>query len=71
MAQCQQRFLTNGAGVDPSWKENPQMFLHMRLMMEDTTLMMIKEMRLKIKEEAILFPTKKKKMVMQNSISSV
>ena len=49
MAQYQQRLLKKGAGVDPSWKEKPQMFLRTRLMMEETTLMMMKEMRLMMK----------------------
>ena len=71
MAQCQQRLLTNGIGVNPSGKENPQMFLHTRLMMEETTLMMINEMRLVMKEKEKLFPMKKNKTMIQNSISSV
>ena len=71
MAQCQQRLLTNGVGVNTSWKENPQTFLHTRLMIEETTLMMMKDMRLMMKEKEKLFPMKKKKTMMQNSIGSV
>ena len=40
-------------------------------MIEETKLMILKEMRLMMKEKEILIPMKKKKMMIQNRISSV
>ena len=63
------KFLTKVTCVEPSWKENPQFFLHTRLIIEETTLMMMKEIRLVMEEKEKLFPMKEKKRTMQNSIS--
>ena len=75
MAQCQHWLLTKGTGVKASWEENPRLFLHARLMIKETLLVLrilvMEEMCLMMKEMEKMSLTKNTKMMMQNSISSV